>query len=284
MHVPIGAEELFELDPDDPRTPSQQIANSLRAAILLDRLKPGDRLPSQHALCARYGVARETVKSALRILDREGMIVSRQGSGVFVRTRRGTEHDVEEFLRSAFDRPHVTIDYAGWRAETLSHVLPRALDVLRSGQASATSFRLRLLLVDPSAPAGLPRPVDPGVSMRAVRPGLLRLHRRSLAVLDEAMSSLSPLVRSVSMEVRLHPVGPTFKAYVLNRERALFGFYPVAMHAMEAGGGQVELHHPSGWESTAFGPNDAFVEQTSAWFDSVWSTIARPRDEKAPAD
>ncbi len=270
----IGADELFDLDPDDPRTPSQQIANSLRAAILLDRLRAGDRLPSQHALCERFGVARETVKSALRILDREGLIVSRQGSGVFVRTRRGTEHDLEEFLRSAFDRPHVTIDYAGWRAETLSNVLPRALDVLRSGQASAKSFRLRLLLVDPSAPVGFPRPVDPAESTRAVRPGLLRLAKRSLGVLDEAVSSLSGLVPSASVDVRLHSLGPTFKAYLLNAERAMFGFYPVAPHAMEAGGKSVELHHPSGWDTTVFGPGDAFVEQTTAWFDSVWSTIA----------
>ncbi|MBM7788446.1 winged helix-turn-helix domain-containing protein [Tenggerimyces flavus] len=270
----IGAEDLFDLDPDDPRTPSQQIANSLRAAILLDRLQAGDRLPSQHALCERFGVARETVKSALRILDRDGLIVSRQGSGVFVKTRREPSHDLEEFLRSAFDRPHVTIDYAGWRAETLSNVLPRALDVLRSGQASVRSFRLRLLLVDPSAPVGLPRPVDPTDSMRSVRPGLLRLHRRSLERLDKSLASLAGLVRETSMEVRLHTLGPTFKSYLLNDERVLFGFYPVAPHSMDAGGRSVELHHPSGWDMNLFGPDEPFTRQTTAWFDSVWSTIA----------
>src|SRR4051812_6033140 len=63
------AEYLGELDLDDPRTPSQQIANQLRAAILTGKLKPGDKLPSQPDLATRYGVARETVKKALQVLQ-----------------------------------------------------------------------------------------------------------------------------------------------------------------------------------------------------------------------
>ncbi|MEV5447632.1 winged helix-turn-helix domain-containing protein, partial [Streptomyces sp. NPDC052644] len=62
---------LGELDPDDPKQASQQIANKLRAAILTRRLAPGDKLPSQPDLAARYGVARETVKRALDLLRAE---------------------------------------------------------------------------------------------------------------------------------------------------------------------------------------------------------------------
>jgi hypothetical protein len=49
----VETEYLGDLDPDDPRTPSQQIANKLRAAILTGKLKPGDKLPSQPDLVAR---------------------------------------------------------------------------------------------------------------------------------------------------------------------------------------------------------------------------------------
>src|SRR2546430_6505479 len=89
---------LDDLDPDDPRTSSQQIATKLRAAILTRKLQPGDRLPSQNELAPRYGVARETVKSALRLLDRDRLIVTRQGSGAYVRAQ--TERPVGL-------RPHV---------------------------------------------------------------------------------------------------------------------------------------------------------------------------------
>ncbi|WP_203774275.1 winged helix-turn-helix domain-containing protein, partial [Actinoplanes nipponensis] len=64
----VDARSLDDLEPDDARPASQQIANVLRAAILTRKFAPGERLPSQNDLAERYGVARETIKSALRIL------------------------------------------------------------------------------------------------------------------------------------------------------------------------------------------------------------------------
>jgi hypothetical protein len=236
------------------------------------------------------------VKSALRILDREQMVVSRQGSGVFVRSRRGTSLDLRELLRSAFDRPHVGIDYAGFRGETLSHVLPDALDVVREGRTELRSLRMRMLLVDPVRSSGMPVPTEDGENMRAVRPALVRLTRQAVDTVTAAVRDLteSGLARSASVEVRVHSLGPSFKAYILNDERVLFGFYPAARYSMTVGstrgrtGRPVELHHPSGWETTLFGPDDRtgvdttstsagppFHEQARAWFDSVWSTIGR---------
>lgn len=47
---------------------------------------PGDSLPSEAELISQLGVSRETVRMALRLLDAEGLIVTRQGrSGVQVR-------------------------------------------------------------------------------------------------------------------------------------------------------------------------------------------------------
>jgi len=41
------------------------------------------KLPSEHALCLQYHVSRQTVRSALQLLAREGLIEKRQGSGSF---------------------------------------------------------------------------------------------------------------------------------------------------------------------------------------------------------
>src|SRR5262245_13769121 len=113
------ADYLADLDPDDPRTPSQQIANKLRAAILTGSLKPGDRLPSQPDLPARYGVARETVKAALRHLQADRLIISRQGSGSYVRAQTERPVGLRPHIEAAFERPHVSIDFAGFSGETL---------------------------------------------------------------------------------------------------------------------------------------------------------------------
>jgi GntR family transcriptional regulator len=63
----------------------RQIAADLRAAIDAGDYSPGDRLPGENDLMARYEVARMTARQALGALLQEGLAVARKGSGVFVR-------------------------------------------------------------------------------------------------------------------------------------------------------------------------------------------------------
>lgn len=273
---------LPDLDPDDPRTVSQQIANALRAAILRGHLRPGDRLPSQNELVGRYGVARETVKAALRVLDREQLIVSRQGSGSFVRSRLSTTPDVTDFLRGAYDRPQVRIDYAGWRGETLSNTLPDTLDALREQRSGVKTLRIRLLLTDPRVSSGLPVPIDPQVDPLAIRSALVKLTDGAVSRIRQTAREMvtAGLVREAEVRVRVHRLGPTIKVYTINDERSLIGFYPTTEHAMSLDGRDVPLHHPSGWEATVFDVDDrtqqpSFASQAQVWFESVWNTIAQ---------
>jgi len=74
------------LPPDDPRPPYLQIADALRTAIRGGEFAPGSQIPSTNDLTLRYGVARNTVRSAIRELSDEGLLVARHGSGVFVRS------------------------------------------------------------------------------------------------------------------------------------------------------------------------------------------------------
>jgi DNA-binding GntR family transcriptional regulator len=68
-----------------PRTPDyQRIANEIRAKISSGELKPGDRLPSISQLQKQYAVSAQPVKSALLVLQTEGLVEGHQGRGVFV--------------------------------------------------------------------------------------------------------------------------------------------------------------------------------------------------------
>jgi len=274
--------QLPDLDPDDPRTVSQQIANALRAAILRGHLGPGTRLPSQNELAGRYGVARETVKAALRVLDREQLIISRQGSGSFVRSRLSTTPDVTEFLVGAYDRPHVKIDYAGWRGETLSNTLPETLHALRKKAGSVKTLRIRLLLTDPHLATGLPVPIDPDVEPSAIQPGLVKLTERAVSRIRQTVEEIrtTGLAQEAQVRVRTLRLGPIIKLYTINDERSLIGFYPTTEHAMAVEGRDIALHHPSGWEATSFDVNEhaqqpSFASQAHAWFESLWTTIGR---------
>src|SRR5512142_2645863 len=107
---------------------------SAELEILTGKLAPGGKLPSQPALSAHYGVARETVKRALEILRSERLIVSRQGSGVFVRAQTQRPVELRPYLEAAFEQEHVTIDFAGFLGETLRDAIAEVLDRVRAGQ------------------------------------------------------------------------------------------------------------------------------------------------------
>src|SRR4029453_18702884 len=176
------------LDPDDPRPPYMQIANALRAAILTKQPAPGYQPPSGNELAKRYSVARMTVQQALRVLRDEGLIVTRQGSGVFVRGRSERPVGLRPHIERAFERPQVSIDFAGFSGETLHGVLQEPLDKIRVGRLTPEAISIRMLLVYTGPPWGVPLPRRrPGR-----RPGLPRARRHHHPAAHPGHQRLSP--------------------------------------------------------------------------------------------
>ncbi|MEM7489162.1 MAG: phosphonate metabolism transcriptional regulator PhnF [Pseudomonadota bacterium] len=60
------------------------IAAALRGEIAGGARGPGDRLPTEAQLAARFGVNRHTVRRALAALVDEGLVRTRRGAGAFV--------------------------------------------------------------------------------------------------------------------------------------------------------------------------------------------------------
>lgn len=63
------------------------IADTLRAEIAKGIFRPGDKLPTEAVLSARFGVNRHTVRHALSAMAKAGTVHSRRGAGVFVTAR-----------------------------------------------------------------------------------------------------------------------------------------------------------------------------------------------------
>lgn len=74
------------------------IADSLRRDIASGTYAPGDRLPTEAALAARFGVNRHTVRHALAALAQAGTVHARRGAGVFV-TARPTDYALGRRVR-----------------------------------------------------------------------------------------------------------------------------------------------------------------------------------------
>jgi|SRR5579875_937976 len=82
-----GAVLTDTIDPASDRAVYKQIADHLRTAIARGRLREGDQLPSEARLMEHYGVARMTIRNALRLLQDEGLTTAEHGRGVYVRAR-----------------------------------------------------------------------------------------------------------------------------------------------------------------------------------------------------
>lgn len=57
-----------------------EIETQIRDMVAQGRLKPGDRLPSERELAARLNVSRNTLREALRTLERAGILEMRKGA------------------------------------------------------------------------------------------------------------------------------------------------------------------------------------------------------------
>ncbi|MFV2065268.1 MAG: GntR family transcriptional regulator, partial [Chloroflexota bacterium] len=72
------------VDPTASSPLYQQLQTLLRDGIERGEYLPGDAVPSESELIERHSMSRITVRRAIAELEREGLVVTRQGMGTFV--------------------------------------------------------------------------------------------------------------------------------------------------------------------------------------------------------
>lgn len=143
-----------------------QLAEILRQEISEGRYSAGEKLLSERDMEAKFHVSRNTVRSAIRLLDDEGILLSSHGQGTFT-TRVG--HDITSRI-DLFVEHSRFLRLAGYeaRGDTLSAVNVPAPDEIAEKlgtEKGATVFRLEKLFYADDRPAiytldYLPQPVD----------------------------------------------------------------------------------------------------------------------------
>lgn len=64
-----------------------QLADWVKREIENGGLKEGGKLYSENELCCRFGLSRQTVRRAFGLLEEEGLLIRRRGSGTYIRDR-----------------------------------------------------------------------------------------------------------------------------------------------------------------------------------------------------
>ncbi len=75
----------FFLDRRSGTSPYMQLVNQVRQALLLDRMRVGDQLPTIKTVVGHLAINPNTVQKAYRELERQGLIESTPGVGTFVK-------------------------------------------------------------------------------------------------------------------------------------------------------------------------------------------------------
>lgn len=269
------------------------MADELRARIRSGVLRPGQRMPTQAQLAAEFGVERQAVRGALRILQSEHLLTNiSKGAPATVAERastgpaampQATAVALAPRIKAAFATAHVQIDAVCLTAASLTLAMGESLRQIHMGQLNPDKVDVRVLL--PSRDINLAFPVPVGVRQGDENP----VHERWLAqrnaqgqVLRHNLHALRA-TRGIDVRVtfRALPFTPPVKLYLLNGAEALFAYYTVAGGEAELGRTSVPTYEVRGTQSMLFtfeqdtGVREtAFVEQSQLWFDMLWETIS----------
>jgi len=135
------------IDPTSDRPVYKQIADLLRAAIRSGELGPGSRVPSEQELIDAHGVARGTIRQAVRLLASEGLVEVQHGRGAFVRDRP----PVRRLGHDRFAREKREQGKAGYLADLESQGREPGVEVIEVGQSKASEEVAMLLGIKPGA-------------------------------------------------------------------------------------------------------------------------------------
>jgi GntR family transcriptional regulator len=76
------------------RSLRHSLAEELRRRIRAGEWRPGERMPSEPQLARRQAVSRSSMRAAITLLEEEGYVSRRHGSGTYVTHRPALAHDL----------------------------------------------------------------------------------------------------------------------------------------------------------------------------------------------
>lgn len=125
-----------------------QIAQALRERIVGGGLPPGERLDNQRRLAREFGVTLMTLRHALELLERDGLIARRHGLGTFI-ARPSIDYDILHLRALAGDLSALGEDVATRFLRSYSAVADRRVALALGLRERSPVFGLeRLRLVD----------------------------------------------------------------------------------------------------------------------------------------
>ncbi len=120
-----------------PEKLSTSVVRQIENLILRGILRPGERLPPERDLSERLGVSRPSLRDAVAVLQEQGLLTTRAGSGIYVADVLGSAFS-PALIRLFSEHPEAAFDYTAFR---------RDLEALAAARAARYGSDTDLLVV-----------------------------------------------------------------------------------------------------------------------------------------
>jgi GntR family transcriptional regulator len=124
---------IIRVDPTSPEPLFEQVVFAVKAAVARGTARAGDKLPSVRELAKDLAINPNTVVRAYEALERDGVIVRRQGAGCFLTGRQSDLATVERrrqlhelLLRAATEAFHL-----GFSSAEIARAFEKSLEGLK---------------------------------------------------------------------------------------------------------------------------------------------------------
>ncbi len=119
----------FHLDPRSGVATYLQIVQQVKESLRLGTISVGDQLPTVREVVADLAINPNTVAKAYRDLEREGLVVARQGRGTFVASTLAPASSLRHYeaLRAELERWLAAADRAGLDEESVRALISATL-------------------------------------------------------------------------------------------------------------------------------------------------------------
>ena len=191
--------------PPSPAPPKYHLLEVTLAARIRDGAYDGPGLPGERGLASEFGVARVTVRNALRRLEQQGLVVRRPGSGTLPAAGRKVAPD-RRLLREHLDQ-FVARGRKDKRSVLEFGLAPARPAVAGALEVETGSLVLRVVRVRTSG--GVPLAYTEAFVPERLSPGITRaaLNRRAFVEVLEAIGvKIGIAEQGVSAEAALPPV------------------------------------------------------------------------------
>lgn len=104
----------------------EEILKSIKEQLDKGELKAGDRIESEHQLCQKFSVSRQTVRHAISVLEQDGIIERRRGSGTYIKSSVNIEKNQQKTMFVAVMTTYVDEYIFSAIIKGIEHELSRA--------------------------------------------------------------------------------------------------------------------------------------------------------------